>query len=168
MIRDARLSPPGSPGFPWPRLDCTESPLNLAATLSSGQSFRWRRNTAGIWQGVIDRVAVRVWQEEGYPDSPLYWQTFPENDREDLIRDYFRLEVDLDALYADWTAAEPRIADALHAFRGLRILRQPPLECFFAFQCAVCNTVIKIERSVQKLAERYGEPINTGIQVFGY
>ncbi|HLK61069.1 MAG TPA: DNA glycosylase [Chthonomonadaceae bacterium] len=143
----------------WNHLACVGRPFNLAATLASGQSFRWRQDAAGIWWGVVERIGMAVWQEEGQPDSPLYWQTFPEPNREDVVADYFRLDVDLEGLYADWTRREPRITDALAAFRGLRILRQPPLECFFGFLCATCNTVIKIERSVRRLAERYGEEI---------
>jgi N-glycosylase/DNA lyase len=140
--------------------DCEGRPLNLAVTLTSGQSFRWRRDAAGVWWGVIGETVVAAWQAEGLPDSPLSWQTFPENDRWDVLADYFRLDLDLEALYADWTKSEPSIADAVTAFRGLRILRQPPEECFFAFQCATCNTVTKIERSVHKLAARYGRPID--------
>jgi N-glycosylase/DNA lyase len=140
--------------------DCQGRPLNLSLTLASGQSFRWRRDAADVWWGVIGQTVVALWQARGQPGRPLHWQTFPQNDRWDIVADYFRLDVDLDALYADWTKAEPRIADAVAAFRGLRILRQPPEECFFAFQCATCNTLTRIERSVHKLAARYGERID--------
>ncbi len=131
--------------------------------MRSGQSFRWRCDARGVWWGTIGQIAVAAWQAVGSPESPLYWQTFPEPDRWDLVADYFRLDVDLDGLYAQWRRAEPRIAPAVEAFRGLRVLRQPPEECFFAFQCAACNTVIKIERSVAHLAAAYGRPIATGL-----
>jgi N-glycosylase/DNA lyase len=137
--------------------------LHLTATLRSGQSFRWRQDAQGVWWGAVEKTVLALWQQEGEPDSPLYAQTFPVPNQWALLRDYFRLDVDLDALYADWIRREPRIAEAVDAFRGLRILRQPPLECFVAFQCATCNTVVKIERSVHKLAQRYGEPIVTGL-----
>ena len=53
----------------------------------------------------------------------------------------------------------PQMQTSAERYWGLRILRQPPEECLFAFLCASCNTVVKIERSVSRLAERYGEPI---------
>jgi N-glycosylase/DNA lyase len=149
--------------FRWNRSDCAETPLNLALTLASGQSFRWRQDALGVWWGVVGQVVLAAWQEEHRPESALFWQTFPEPDRRDVVADYFRWDVDLNALSAEWIAAEPRIAEALDAFRGMRVLRQPPEECFFAFQCAACNTVTKIERSVRSLAVRYGEPIDTGL-----
>ncbi len=141
----------------------TNQPFHLAATVASGQSFRWRRDRDGVWWGTVGQTVVAAWQEEGRPDSPLHWQTFPQPNQRALIRDYFRLDVDVLPLYADWIRAEPRMRDAVAAFRGLRVLRQPTWECFFAFLCASCNTVTKIERSVAHLAAQYGQPINTGL-----
>ena len=131
--------------------------LNLSATLASGQSFRWRKEESGVWWGVIEKTGAALWQAEGEPNSPLYWQTFPEASQWAVLSDYLRFAVPLETLYAEWIAREPQIAASTVTFRGLRILRQPPIECFFAFQCAACNTVVKIERSVRLLAERYGE-----------
>jgi N-glycosylase/DNA lyase len=140
----------------WNREECAGNPFHLAATLASGQTFRWQQDACGVWWGVVEETVIAVWQENGDPTGPLYWQTFPEPNRRAFVRDYFRLDVSLPALYEGWIAAEPHMAAAIAAFRGLRILRQPPTECFFAFQCATCNTVVKIERSVRKLAQRYG------------
>lgn len=139
--------------------------LNLSATLASGQNFRWRQDASGVWWGVVERTVAALWQQLDAPESLLYWQTFPTPGQWAILADYFRLDVDLPALYAQWIAAEPHIADAIERFRGLRILRQPPQECFFAFQCAACNTVVKIERSVHQLAQRYGEKLEA-VQAF--
>ena len=139
----------------WNRRELV-SPFNLTTTLRSGQSFRWSRDESGYWWGAIGESVVGLFQAENQPDSPLYWQTYPDSGDVELIEDYFRLDVDLDRLYASWIEAEPAMKEAVVQFRGLRILRQPPIECFFGFQCATCNTVVKIERSVRKLAERYG------------
>ena len=149
-----------APALPFAWNVWNAAPLNLGVTLVSGQNFRWRKNAAGVWMGAIANHAAAFWQRENEPDSPLFWQTFPESDRWDIVSDYLRLNVNLEALYESWRESGPDIAEAARAFRGLRILRQPPTECFFAFQCAACNTVTKIERSVYRLAERYGEPID--------
>ena len=135
-------------------------PLHLGATLTSGQSFRWRRDDSGVWWGVVGQSVVACWQAEGQPDSPLFWQTFPVADNWALVSDYFRLEVDLERLYGQWGAVEPHLRDACRTYRGLRILRQPPQECLFGFLCATCNTISKIERSVSRLADAYGKRLN--------
>ena len=142
----------------WNRYDLS-SPFNLSATLKSGQTFRWRQDEAGVWRGVIGDCLAALYQKKGDPDSPLYWRTYPNSNEIASIEDYFRLGVDLQSLYDTWSNVEPAMIKAVRKFRGLRILRQPPVECFFGFQCATCNTVVKIERSVRKLAERYGETV---------
>lgn len=152
--------------FAWNTLDTSQRPLDLDSTLLCGQVFRWRRDEAGIWWGVVDRAVLALFQgrePDGRPAASVLWQTFPERNRWPLVRDYFGLETDLLALYDLWLEAEPRIRPAVDAYRGLRVLRQPPAECFFSFQCASCNTIVKIERSVEALARRYGEPIDSGL-----
>ena len=112
-----------------------------------------------MWWGVHDASILALYQPENEPYGAIHWQTFPEPDQHELFRSLFRLEVSLDALYSEWISRDPVIAPAVEAFRGLRIMRQNVHECFFGFQCASCNTVVKIERSVAKLAERYGDPL---------
>lgn len=131
--------------------------LNVAATLGSGQCFRWRAQPEGQWAGPVGGLVVRVRpQAEGFR-----WQTLPEPDRWDVVSRYFALDVPLDALYREWTAREPRIAPSVARNAGLRVLRQDAEEVFFSFLCATCNTMTKIARSVNALAARYGEPIAT-------
>ena len=154
---------PPSVEFSWSQEECSTQPFNLAATLASGQNFRWRKDRTNIWWGCIESTVVAAWQLEGQPDSPFFWQTFPRSNQTSLIRDYFRLDVDLPRLYAEWSRGDSAIHNAVARFRGLRLLRQPPQECLFAFQCATCNTVVKIERSVAYLSRHYGELIDTGL-----
>lgn len=130
--------------------------VDLALTLRSGQAFRWQQSADGVWWGTVEGFVVALWQGDDGPDGPLFFQTYPEPGRQDLVADYLRLDVDLDVLYREWVAQEPAIAPLVRRFRGLRILRQPPEECCFAFLCATFNTVIRIERTVRRLAERYG------------
>lgn len=155
-------APPAS-SFIWNSEACDVQPFHLAATVACGQNFRWRRDVTGIWWGTVGATVIAAWQEPDRPEAPLYWQTFPQPDQRLLVRDYFRLDFDLTSHYATWIAAEPAIGPAIAAFRGLRLLRQPPDECLSAFQCAACNTVTKIERSVAFLARHYGAPIETGL-----
>ena len=135
------------------------SPLALSVTLSSGQAFRWRKDSTNVWWGTIGNLGVALSKPNEGADAPLYWQTFPLENRWEVVSDYLRLDVDVDALYREWIKREPAIAEATRRFRGLRVLRQPPQECLFSFLCTTCNTVTKIERTVSKLALRYGEPI---------
>ncbi len=132
--------------------------LALGLTLTSGQTFRWRKDNTGVWWGMIGDCGAALSQSEENREV-FRWQTFPVEDRWEVVEDYFRLQVDLEALYRVWSEREPALRTIVHRFRGLRVLRQPPQECLFGFLCATCNTVTKIERSVYKLAERCGTPL---------
>jgi len=137
------------------RADIPSSLLNIPLTLSSGQAFRWKRTEEGAWLGVIEGTAVAL-----LPDADgFWWRTHPEPNRWDILHRFFQLDVPLAELREAWVSAEPRMEPALERFAGLRILRQDPLETLFTFLCACCNTMTKISRSVNALAERYGEPL---------
>src|SRR5579862_5296077 len=129
--------------------------LNISATLDSGQTFRWRTLECGDWVGAIGDVAVRLRPEP----SGFWWQTYPAPGQWAPIERYFALDVDLEQLFEQWLVAEPRIARSIERYAGMRILRQDAEEAFFSFMCASCNTIVKIKRSVAKLAQRYGEHI---------
>lgn len=131
--------------------------MDLALTLQSGQAFRWLRDSQGIWWGAIGADLVTLWQ--GAPSADLFFNSSRGRRGWPAIRDYLRLDVDLSALYADWMGMGGEVAAAAQTYAGLRILRQDPVECFFAFQCASCNTMVKIGRSVRFLAQRYGGPL---------
>ena len=129
--------------------------LNIAATLDSGQCFRWICTGDGDWIGVIGDCGMKL---RAGADG-FWWQTYPHRDRWDLIQQYFALDVDLERLYGEWRRAEPRTEQSIARNAGMRILRQDADEAFFSFLCASCNTVVKIRRSVQALARMYGEAV---------
>src|SRR5437870_565516 len=78
---------------------------NIPASLSSGQTFRWRQAADGDWLGVVANSAVRLRPEE----KGFWWQTYPAPNRFEVIQRYFALDVELEALYAYWLEREPRI-----------------------------------------------------------
>jgi N-glycosylase/DNA lyase len=51
--------------------------------------------------------------------------------------------------------------EAIEAFAGLRVLAQPPQETLLTFVCTPASNIIRITRSIDVLARRYGEPIAT-------
>lgn len=139
-----------SPGAQWAAVSRDE--LDVAQTLRSGQCFRWRKTPAGEWRGSVGGRILRLWPAEG----GFWWETAPAPPDWGIVRRYFALDVDLAALQRAWIRAEPRVADAVARWPGLRVLRQEAVEVLFAFLCASCNTMTKIGRSVNALAARYG------------
>ncbi|MHB1457386.1 MAG: DNA glycosylase [Armatimonadota bacterium] len=129
--------------------------LNLAHTLTPGQSFRWRQDVQGRWVGVIGDRVVKIWHE----GSDIAYQVFPDDDGTSMLRDYFRLDVCLADLYRGFTDADPRIADAIKRFKGLRLLRQEPEETLLSYICSAANSVPRISNAVEIISRLYGSPI---------
>ncbi|WP_435333009.1 DNA-3-methyladenine glycosylase family protein [Haloarchaeobius sp. TZWWS8] len=153
--------------------------LDLHATLESGQSYLWRREdgeayTAGSddadspWYYTVldldekDRDAVPV-----PGDSPevvrarvrgdtLEWEATC--DAHDLLVFLLRLDDDLDAIVAD-APDDQLIHEAYDAYRGLRLVRDPPFGCLVSFICSAQMRVERIHEMVSALARAYGTEV---------
>jgi N-glycosylase/DNA lyase len=127
---------------------------DLAATLDSGQAFRWQP-CGDSWLGVIGKHQVRLTQmrdgiraQTAGPVADWQW-----------LRDFLQTDVDLDAVLKTFPADAPmRVAVA--ACRGLRVLRQDPWECLASFILSSTKQIVQIQQIVALLCERFGEPIN--------
>lgn len=127
--------------------------LDLSATLRSGQVFRWNEDTDHLWHGVLEnRFAVRLRQSD--EDGSLWWEADTPN-AEPAVRSFLRLgpgEPDLAALGETWSAADTLFAEAWAKNPGIRVLRQHPEECFFAFLCASVAPIARISGMLRAVA----------------
>jgi N-glycosylase/DNA lyase len=143
---------------PAGELYCPEAALDLAHTLDCGQAFRWRR-AGDAWIGVVDR---RVFRLRRLDVERVEYRGAPAGgDPAGELAAYLRLDVDLAGLQAELAALDARVGEAIEAFPGLRVLRQPALETLLTFVCSPASNIIRITRSIDLLARLYGEPIAT-------
>ncbi len=126
---------------------------DLAATLSSGQAFRWQFQDNG-WNGVIGRHRIRLIPtrdglraETGHAVTDWQW-----------LRDYLQTEVNLGTVLNTFPDDEP-MRNAVAACRGLRVLRQDPWECLASFILSSTKQIVQIRQIVSLLCERFGEPL---------
>ncbi len=124
---------------------------DLAATLTSGQAFRWQQHDEG-WTGVIGAQWVRLRCD---PSSITAETAAPVADWGWLTR-YLQLDVDLSEVIRSFPDDEPMRA-ALAACRGLRLLRQDPWECLASFILSSTKQIIQIRQITSLLCERFGE-----------
>ncbi len=126
---------------------------DLAATLDSGQAFRWRPGADGAWRGVVCGRWVRLGAdkvleaETALPQSDWRW-----------LEDYLQVHVNLDVVLGTFPPDAPLRA-AVRACRGLRLLRQPPWECLATFILSSTKRIEHIRQIVERLCERFGEPV---------
>jgi len=126
---------------------------DLAATLTSGQAFRWTfRND--VWEGVVGSRWVRLRQREGgieaataVPVADWTWLT-----------DYLQSALNLESILRTFPDDEPMRA-SIAACRGLRLLRQEPWECLASFILSSTKQIVQIEQIVALLCARFGTPL---------
>jgi len=130
-------------------------PLHLGHTLESGQAFRWRRQ-GDAWRGVVEGVVFTVRPAPGgveFRSEPR-----PVGEAAPILRGYLRLDDDLPALYAR-LSRDGRLAAAIAAFPGLRLVRQDPWECLVTFVVSAYSNIPRITGHIGELCQRYGDPI---------
>lgn len=78
---------------------------------------------------------------------------------EEMLRDYFQLNVKLVDLYREWGAVDPHFKNIADIFTGVRMLRQDPTECLFSFICTSNNHISRIQGMVERLCQTLGAPL---------
>ena len=126
---------------------------DLAATLTSGQAFRWCQRD-GWWEGVVASRWVRLRREE---DGIVAETALPTNDWHWLAH-YLQTDVGLDSILRTFPDDEPMRAARAHC-RGLRLLRQDPWECLASFILSSTKQIVQIQQIVALLGERFGESL---------
>lgn len=126
---------------------------DLAATLSSGQAFRWRK-VGSTWEGVVDSrwvslegdgLCIRAKVAE--PVADWAW-----------LAQYLQLDCSLDEVFSSFPVDEA-LGQAVKECRGLRLLRQGVWECLASFILSSTKQIVQIQQIVGRLCERYGEPL---------
>ncbi len=126
-------------------------PLDLEATLTCGQAFRWRREAGGMWSGIVEGAELRV---VGVEDGILTLEGPQDASR--LAR-YFRLDENPEEHVDE--ARELLAIPGFAPLLGLRLLRQDPWEMLISFICSAAANIGKISANVEAVASRHGAEI---------
>jgi N-glycosylase/DNA lyase len=153
-------------------LSTLDGPFDLQATVESGQSYRWDRPDGRMYDradvhggdawyetvvppmdGVTDeRAVVRARQS----DDRLEWEATC--DAVPLLTHLLRLDDDLDAILAA-TPDDALLRRAYDAYRGLRLVRDPPFACLISFICSAQMRVARIHGMQRALAREFGDTL---------
>jgi N-glycosylase/DNA lyase len=144
--------------------------FDLQATVESGQSYLWDRSDGGMyertdahggdaWYETVvpsldavgnDRAVVRVRQTGGR----LEWEST--TDAVPILTHLLRLDDDLESILAA-TPDDPLLDRAYEAYRGMRLVRDPPFPCLISFICSAQMRVSRIHGMQTALAREYGD-----------
>ncbi len=126
---------------------------DLAATLISGQAFRWRFRDAA-WESVIHSRWVRLKQNK----NQIIAQTVVPNSDWNWLIHYLQLGTNLPEILSTFPDDEP-MRTALTTCHGLRLLRQDPWECLASFILSSTKQIVQIQQIVTLLCARFGQPV---------
>ena len=127
---------------------------DLAATLDSGQAFRWRR-TDNSWHGVVGRHFVRLTPAA----DGIHAAVANPVESWDWLIHFLQADTDLAAILKTFPDDAPMRA-AVAACPGLRLLRQDPWECLASFLLSSTKQIVQIRQIVGHLCERFGGPVH--------
>ena len=144
-------------------------PFDLQATVESGQSYLWDRPDGRMYES-MDARGGDAWYRtvappiDGVTDDPVAVRVRQRDDRLEwvatddpvpLLTHLLRLDDDLDAIY-DAAPDDDLIARAFDAYRGLRLVRDPPFPCLISFICSAQMRVARVHGMQVALAESFG------------
>ena len=132
-----------------------DQPFDLGASLESGQAHRWKKSDdwyAGVVRGEFIQIRQKA-QGVEFSSGPS-----PEEAAAKMLRDYFRLDDDIDAIYSDLNR-DGRVAAMVNKYPGLRILRTEPWECLVAFICSANNNIARIHQLMERMSDEFGSPL---------
>nr|VZI41329.1 unnamed protein product [Spirometra erinaceieuropaei] len=152
--------------------------FNLKATLKSGQAFRWVE--VGSTAEFVGVIGERVWRiRQSNDNEPVSFHKSSLSEAElsavgqipEPLVSYFRLDMQLGPLIQHWLSRDPTLRQALitlpfdcsNRFRGIRLLRQDPVETIMAFITSANNNVPRITKLLLALSRRYGKALAQGI-----
>ena len=150
------VPPPASSPQPAAAANSLHFPVrhyDLAATLDSGQAFRWQRH-GEVWSGVIGQHQVRLQAT----DTGLHAQTATPVTDWRWLTHYLQTDVDLPAIIKTFPA-DASMQNALAACPGLRLLRQEPWECLASFILSATKQIVQLRAIIALLSERHGTPL---------
>ena len=127
--------------------------FDLAATLDSGQVFRWRPS-GGSWHGVLRNHRLSLTQT----DTGIQVRAEAPVESWRFLHEFLQTDIDLAAILKTFPDDPPMNAAIAHC-RGLRLLRQDPWECLASFILSSTKQIVQIRQIISLLCERFGEPL---------
>ena len=144
--------------------DSKKYPFCLDKVLYAGQDFRWQPlqynlnsgMLSGWHSGVLAGNLIHIRQNE----NVLEYKSHSDSDLDEVLRYYFRLDVDINEIYDEISCRDEKIKMLAKQYPWLRVLRQPdPWECMVAYICSPLSNVPSIRGMVETIAWTLGDPI---------
>ncbi len=128
--------------------------FNIKNTVTCGQIFRYEELENGYIVILTDRVIKLT-----YDGDFIIVESNKEENLKEIIYDYFDLNRDYLKIEEEILKKDDKLKDALMFSRGLKMIHQEPFETIISYIISQNNRVPSIAKSLNMIAEKYGEKI---------
>lgn len=130
--------------------------LNIYSTINSGQYFLWE-NKQNIWYGIYEDTVLKVSPILDNNNIHYEYDSFPKI--EDWEQRVFRLDDNYDQIINEISKKDLMIEKITKQYKGLRIMRQKPIQCIISFLCSSNNNIPRIRLMLRNLSRVFGKTI---------
>jgi N-glycosylase/DNA lyase len=127
--------------------------INLETTLLGGQSFSWIKKD-DFYIGSTINCIVKLKKEGLF----LIWQTYPEKDDFDFIRNYFYMDFNYTNMICN-IFKDAFIKKAIKKYYGLRVLNQGFTETLMSFLLSSHKGIKAIRKNIEQLRFKFGKKV---------
>ena len=127
---------------------------DLNMTLLGGQSFNFDFDGEYYWGFTQDKVMKL--KKEG---DKLHWQTYPEENNLNFLKDYLRLDVDYHEILKK-IQKDNHVKAAIRKYPNLRLLNQDFEQTLLSFLISPNNNIKSIRKIIRALSERFGKQVD--------
>ncbi len=137
--------------------------FRLEDTFLCGQCFRWKKDNDGVFYGVVENHAVKMYY---FDENTIY----VESSNPDLIywSRYLSFSTDYNIIEEAFKGDEA-LARCQKEGQGVRILHQDLWETLVSFIISANNNIPRISKIIEKMCELFGEEIDfDGKKFYGF
>jgi N-glycosylase/DNA lyase len=136
--------------------------INHQITLLGGQSFAWDFIDGSYYGFTQDCIIELKFNDD---EETLEWQTYPENDRSDIVESYFSSKNLLKEVKSSFPK-DSYLEKAIETYGNILILNQPFEEALLSYLITPTNNIPSIRYRIREMNKRLGNKIIVDEKVF--
>ncbi len=130
--------------------------FNLEHIFECGQCFRWNRDSAGNYIGVVGKSVIKVKKDK---EKIIFTGKCINSNFKEIIRNYFDLDTNYSEYKEKLSKVDNNMKESIKFGEGIRILKQDLWECIISFIISANNNIPRIKKTIERLSFTYGEQI---------
>lgn len=137
--------------------------LNIYSTINSGQYFLWEKRE-NSWYGIYEDSILKITPVLHNNKTIYEFDSFPKI--ENWEQDVFRLDDKYDQIINEISRKDIMIKNLTKQYKGLRIMRQKPIQCIVSFLCSSNNNIPRIRLMLRNLSRVFGKTLEWNGNIF--